>query len=95
MKRLPNKTIFALSTSYGQSAIAVYRISGNECKEIAYSLCKKRKLKERFAYYSNIFDLNGKLIDRGLIIFLRHQNHIQVRTFLRFILTAVLLLLID
>ncbi len=71
MKRLPNKTIFALSTSYGQSAIAVYRISGNKCKEIAYSLCKIKEIKERFAYYSNIFDLNGKLIDRGLIIFFK------------------------
>ena len=64
MKRHPNKTIFALSTTYGQSAIAVYRISGKDCKAIAYNLCKIKKIKERFAYYSNIFDLDGKLIDR-------------------------------
>ena len=71
MKRRPNRTIFALSTTYGQSAIAVYRISGKACKAIAYNLCKIKKIKERFAYYSNIFDLDGKLIDRGLIIFFK------------------------
>ena len=38
---------------------------------IAYNLCKIKKIKERFAYYSNIFDLDGKLIDRGLIIFFK------------------------
>ena len=71
MKRLSNKTIFALSTSYGQSAIAVYRISGKECKAIASNLCKIKNIKERFAYYSNIFDLNGKLIDKGLVLYFK------------------------
>ena len=71
MKRLLNKTIFALSTSYGQSAIAVYRISGKGCKTIAFNLCKIKNIKERFVYYSNIFDLNGKLIDRGLVLFFK------------------------
>ncbi len=71
MKKPSNNTIFALSTSYGQSAIAVYRISGKDCKAIAFNLCKMKEIKERFAYYSNIFDSDGKLIDRGLVLFFK------------------------
>ena len=46
MKGNFESTIFALSTNFAQSAIAVFRISGSECKKIAKSICKIQKLKK-------------------------------------------------
>ena len=37
------QTIFALSTPYAQSAVAVIRISGDSCLKVASRLLKKKK----------------------------------------------------
>ena len=71
MKGNFESTIFALSTNFAQSAIAVFRISGSECKKIAKSICKIQKLKERYVHYSKIRDLKSNLIDKGLIIYFK------------------------
>ncbi len=71
MKSNFESTIFALSTNFAQSAIAVFRISGSECKKIAKSICKIQKLKERYVHYSKIRDLKSNLIDKGLIIYFK------------------------
>ena len=71
MKSNLNNTIFALSTNFGPSAIAVFRISGNECKNIAKTICKIKKLKDRYAHYCKIIDLKSNLIDKGIIIFFK------------------------
>ena len=47
MKGNFESTIFALSTNFAQSAIAVFRISGSECKKIAKSICKIQKIKRK------------------------------------------------
>ena len=47
MKKNFENTIFVLSTNFAQSAIAVFRISGSECKNIAKSLCGIKKLRDR------------------------------------------------
>ena len=64
-------TIFVLSTSFTQSAIAVFRISGTECKNIAKSLCGIKKLRDRYVHYSKICDQEANLIDKGIVIFFR------------------------
>ena len=71
MKKNFESTIFALSTNYAQSAIAVFRISGSECKKIAKYLCNIKKLKDRYVYYSKILDQNSNLIDKCIIIFFK------------------------
>lgn len=71
MKKPSKDTIFALSTCFGQSAIAVLRISGNNCKKIAKKLCKIKNIKNRYAHYSSIFDHNSNLIDKGVVIFFK------------------------
>ena len=38
------RAIFALSTPYGQSAIAVIRISGNMSKMVIKSICQTNKI---------------------------------------------------
>ena len=47
MKKKKEETIFALSTPYGQSAIAVIRISGSMCKTIVKKFCKVKNSPRR------------------------------------------------
>ena len=64
-------TIFALSTFYGPSAIAIIRISGPGSLKIAKKFCKVKILKNRFAHLLNIYDLQSNLIDKGLVIYFK------------------------
>tara|TARA_Y100000591_G_C21781983_1_gene671619 strand:- start:16 stop:1404 length:1389 start_codon:yes stop_codon:yes gene_type:complete len=65
------ETIFALSTPYGRSAIAVIRLSGPNSLDVAKKLTKKSKFSSRTANFVNFFDHEGSVIDRGLIIFFK------------------------
>ena len=71
MNKYMNQTIFALSTVYGRSAGAIFRISGPESTEIAKKFCKIKKLKDRYVHYSTIYDQDLKVIDKGVIIFFK------------------------
>ena len=71
MRSLAQDTIFALSTTYGQSAIAVFRVSGEKCKNIAKIFCGINKLKDRYVNYTSFLDLNSNLIDKGIIIYFK------------------------
>ena len=69
MKKKTEETIFALSTPYGQSAIAVVRISGNMSKMIAKSICQINKIDPRKATFTRFYDKQKKIIDSGIMIF--------------------------
>ena len=69
------ETIFALSTPYGRSAIAVIRLSGSNCLNVAKKLTKKNNFSNRTANFVSFFDNRDTIIDRGLIIFLSHLLH--------------------
>ena len=69
MKKKTEETIFALSTPYGQSAIAVVRISGNMSKMIAKSICQINKIEPRKATFTKFYDKQKKIIDSGIMIF--------------------------
>ena len=72
MKFMEKKeTIFALSTPYGRSAIAVIRLSGSNSLDIAKNLTKKKKISDRTANFVSLFDPKGSIIDRGLIIYFK------------------------
>ena len=65
------QTIFALSTPYAQSAVAVIRISGDSCLKVASRLLKKKKLSHARAHFRKIYDLKKTLIDEGIIIYFK------------------------
>ena len=65
------ETIFALSTPYGRSAIAVIRLSGPNSLNVAKKLTKKRKFSNRTASFVTFFDHQDSVIDRGLVIFFK------------------------
>jgi len=68
------ETIFALSTPYGRSAIAVIRFSGPNSLNIAKKLTKKSNFSHRVANFATFFDEKGSVIDRGLIIFFKKPS---------------------
>ncbi|QKX01522.1 tRNA uridine-5-carboxymethylaminomethyl(34) synthesis GTPase MnmE [Wolbachia endosymbiont of Cruorifilaria tuberocauda] len=63
-----NETIFALSTVFGKSGIAVIRISGNHALKALSHFHIKKNIKPRFATLVDLYDDSGQLIDNGIII---------------------------
>ena len=74
MKPKKKETIFALSTPYGQSAIAVIRISGDMSKKIALKLSKIKKIYPRSAIFTKFYDKQNKIIDSGIMIFFKSPS---------------------
>jgi tRNA modification GTPase len=57
-------TIVALSTPAGESAIAVIRLSGPDCPELAsHVMGRSRLLKPRHAHFGKYLDVNGLYLD--------------------------------
>ena len=61
-------TIFALSSGHGKSGVAVIRISGDNLGQMAEKFIG-RPATPRRAYFANLTDANGDLIDQCLIIY--------------------------
>ena len=55
---MSNKTIYALSTFYGQSSVAIVRISGPESLIVAKKLCNLKDIKPRYANFCKLIDEN-------------------------------------
>ena len=68
------ETIFALSTPYGRSAIAVIRLSGPNSLNVAKKITKKSNFLHRKATFVSFYDSKGHIIDRGLIIFFKSPS---------------------
>lgn len=62
-------TIVAISTPIGTSAISIVRLSGNKALEIAKILTKSSQFTPRYAYLKYLYNANGSVIDRGIVIF--------------------------
>ena len=74
MNKPKSETIFALSTFFASSAVAVIRVSGEKCKKVISTFCNLSKVKPRHAYFSEIKDCNGNLIDKCILIFFKSPN---------------------
>lgn len=69
---MDNKTIYALSTVYGKSGVAVIRISGNEVKNIISQITDLdiKKIKPRYAYFIDLKNnVTRETIDKCLILY--------------------------
>ncbi|MBR2393356.1 MAG: tRNA uridine-5-carboxymethylaminomethyl(34) synthesis GTPase MnmE [Alphaproteobacteria bacterium] len=64
-----NDTIFALSSGHGKSGVAVIRISGENLGDIFARFVNKTDIKPRHAYFTNLCDNAGELIDQCLAIY--------------------------
>ena len=68
------KTIYALSTFYGQSSVAVVRVSGSESLMVAKKICNLQNIKPRYANFCKLIDRKGKVFDEGLVIYFKKPN---------------------
>lgn len=74
---MTNKTIYALSTVWGKSGIAVIRLSGKDVLNVVSKMTTIdiTKIKERHAYYTEIFDKDTKeLLDKCLVIYFKSPH---------------------
>ena len=71
---MSNKTIYALSTFYGQSSVAIVRISGPESLIVAKKLCNLKDIKPRYANFCRLIDEKGEVFDEGLAIYFKKPN---------------------
>ncbi len=63
-----NDNIFALSSGHGKSGVAVIRISGNNLHDFAKKIIGRTPVPRR-AYFTNLRDDNGDIIDQCVIIY--------------------------
>ena len=64
-----NDTIFALSSGHGKSGVAVIRISGDNLGDTFSTFINKSEYTPRHAYFCNLCDSTGDLIDQCLAIY--------------------------
>ncbi len=64
-----NDTIFALSSGFGKSGVAVIRISGDNLQEFFSTISGRKTPGTRTAYFCNLRDDNGDLIDQCIVIY--------------------------
>lgn len=72
---MTNKTIYALSTVYGKSGVAIIRISGNNALNAIKQMTeiKTENIKPRYAYFSDVKDGNN-LLDKALVLYFKSPN---------------------
>ena len=71
---MDNQTIYALSTVYGKSGVAVIRVSGAKAKEAVAKLTnlKEKSLKPRYAYFTDIKDIvSHETLDKCLLLYFK------------------------
>lgn len=67
-----NNTIYALSSGHGKSGVAVLRVSGRNLEQLFRDLTGRiGEIKIRHAYFANILDRDGELVDRAIAIYFR------------------------
>ncbi|MGL9682116.1 MAG: tRNA uridine-5-carboxymethylaminomethyl(34) synthesis GTPase MnmE [Wolbachia sp.] len=69
-----DKTIYALSTVFDKSGVAVIRISGSHALKTLSHFHITKDLKPRFATLVDLYDNSGQLIDNGIAIYFPAPN---------------------
>ncbi len=64
-------TIAAISTAIGVSAIGIVRVCGDDALKIALKITKSAALTPRYAHLKCLYDENGAMIDRGIVIYFK------------------------
>lgn len=64
-------TIVAISTAIGEGAIGIVRLSGRDALKIAQRITKTTTIRPRFAHLQYLYDENGALIDKGIVIYFK------------------------
>jgi len=70
---MDNQTIFALSTLYGKSGVAVFRISGSEALQAIAKLTALNtvSITARHSYVTALYDVAGNMLDKVVVIYFK------------------------
>lgn len=74
---MSEKTIYALSTVYGKSGVAVIRISGPQALDAVKTMTniKVETIRPRYAYFSSLHDINKtQTLDQSLVLYFKAPN---------------------
>ena len=74
---MDNQTIYALSTVFGESGVAVIRISGKEALKSVSCMTNIdiSSLKSRYAYFTKLYHIQSKdLLDKCLLLYFKSPN---------------------
>ena len=74
---MDNKTIYALSTVYGKSGVAVIRISGPDAKQVISQMTSLNinNIKPRYAYFVDLKNIvSHEIIDKCLLLYFQAPN---------------------
>lgn len=74
---MDNQTIYALSTVYGKSGVAVIRISGTDALKVVSQMTNLSvtKLKPRYAYFTNLHhSVTRETLDKSLLLYFKAPN---------------------
>ena len=73
---MDNQTIYALSTILGRSGVAVIRISGSKALQSIKTLTDIdiKKIKSRYAYFTDIKNPSGQLLDKALVLYFKSPH---------------------
>lgn len=67
-------TIFALTTPFGKSGVAVIRISGAKALAATKKLTGRENFKPRYCDLSDIYGQDQRKIDKGIIVYFKSPN---------------------
>ncbi len=67
-------TIFALSSGHGKSGVAVIRVAGDNLTDLFKKLLGRNEFTTRHAYFANLRDDAGDLIDQAILMFFAAPN---------------------
>ncbi|MBE6451950.1 MAG: tRNA uridine-5-carboxymethylaminomethyl(34) synthesis GTPase MnmE [Alphaproteobacteria bacterium] len=70
---MTKETIYALSTVFGKSGVAVIRVSGSRALESIKLLTDINvdKIKPRYAYFTNLHSIGGDILDKCLVLYFK------------------------
>ena len=74
---MSKETIYALSTVFGKSGVAVFRVSGIDAIKTIEKLTDINigKLKSRYAYFTSLKNISdGSLLDKALVIYFKNPH---------------------
>lgn len=71
---MDNRTIYALSTVFGKSGVAVFRISGKNAVEAIKKLTDIKDPKPRYAYFTQIHTIEQQPIDYSVVLYFKGPN---------------------
>ncbi len=67
--------IVAIATAYGESSVGILRLSGNGILEKIKEVVRtKKEIKPRYAHFFELLDMQGKVLDEGILIYYKSPH---------------------